>query len=45
MFSFSGELTQREVAIQLLFQGEYSRAELAGKLRRKPFQLDEIAAE
>ncbi len=43
MFSSAGELTPRDVAIQLLARREYSRAELARKLQQKSFQSDDIA--
>ncbi|UYO75348.1 recombination regulator RecX [Halomonas qinghailakensis] len=44
MFSSSGELTPREVAVQLLARREHSRAELTRKLQQRSFQADAIAA-
>lgn len=43
MFATS-EATPRDTAIQLLARREYSRAELARKLRQKPFDDDDINA-
>ncbi|WP_404376900.1 regulatory protein RecX [Vreelandella aquamarina] len=44
MFPSNADASPREVAIQLLARREYSRAELARKLRQKSFDDDDIAA-
>ena len=42
MFASGGNATPRDIAIQLLARREYSRAELARKLRQKEFESDAI---